>query len=159
MVLIIHTLFSVLALLAGIIFLFPKGTKKHKKIGYLYSVSMFFCLITSFGLFNLWGRFGVYHVLSIVSFLTLLIALYFPIFGRKNKNWITQHSIWMGYSYVGLVMAGGSHLFGVFPEWPNWLRIGLFWVFPYVLGSILIFYNKNRAVKKAMINMNNRGQL
>ncbi|MBR9847428.1 MAG: hypothetical protein GYB35_15575, partial [Algicola sp.] len=92
MILIIHTIFSILALLVGIIFLFPKGTKQHKKIGYIYSVSIVMCVLTSFGLFNLFGSFGVYHVLSIVSFLTLMIALYFPIYGRTSKNWILKHS-------------------------------------------------------------------
>jgi uncharacterized membrane protein len=156
MILIIHTTFSVIALLAGIIFLLPKGTEKHKKMGYLYTTCMLICVVTSFGLFNLWGGFGVYHVLSIVSFITLIIALYFPLFARNNKHWIVQHSIWMGYSYIGLVMAGGSHLFGVFPNWPSWLRIVAFWVFPYVLGSILIFKNKNEAVKKATNNLKNK---
>lgn len=153
MILTIHTIFSVLAILVGIIFLIPKGTKKHKKLGYVYAVSMLICLITSFGLFNLWDSFGVYHVLSIVSFLTLLIALYFPLFGRKGKRWIIQHSIWMGYSYVGLIMAAGSHLFGLVPDWPNWLRIGLFWALPYILGSILIFRNKDIRAEKAAINI------
>ncbi len=153
MILVVHTTFSILALLAGLIFLLPKGTKKHKKIGYIYSISMILCVVTSFGLFNLWGSFGVYHVLSIVSFLTLVIALYFPLFGRKNKKWILQHSIWMGYSYVGLIMAAGSHLFGVFPDWPNWLRIGLFWVLPYFTGSVLIFKNKDSRADKAAKNI------
>lgn len=153
MILIIHTIFSIIALLAGVIFLIPKGTKRHKKIGYAYSISMVICVATSFGLFNLWGSFGVYHVLSLVSFITLMIALYYPLYGRKNKNWILPHSIWMGYSYVGLVMAAGSHLFGVFPNWPTWLQIGLFWVLPYLGGSILIFRNKDKRAKDAARNM------
>ena len=111
MILIVHTIFSTLALLAGVIFLIPKGTKKHKKIGYLYVFSMIVSLITSFVLFNLWNSFGVYHALSIVSFLTLAIALYFPIGGRNKKKWAEYHLLWMGYSYIGLVMAAGSHLF------------------------------------------------
>lgn len=153
--LIIHTAFSTLALLAGVIFLIPKGTKKHKNIGYLYVFSMIVCLITSFGLFNLWNGFGVYHALSIVSFLTLAIALYFPIAGRNNKKWAELHLLWMGYSYIGLVMAAGSHLFSVFREWPSLLRIGLFWVLPYVLGTYFIFRNKVTTAKKAIQNMEN----
>ncbi len=155
MVLVIHTIFSVSALLAGIIFLMPKGTKKHKIIGYAYVFSMVICLITSFGLFNLWKGFGVYHALSIVSFLTLAIALYFPIAGRKKKNWAELHLLWMGYSYVGLVMAAGSHMFLVVPEWPNWLRIMVFWVLPYVFGSVLIIKNKSETAKKAVQNIGN----
>jgi len=155
MILIIHTVFSVIALLAGIIFLIPKGSKKHKRLGYLYALSMLISLITSFGLFKIWGTFGIYHALSIVSFLTLIIALYFPLFGRTKQNWIEYHLIWMGYSYVGLVMAAGSHLFGVFSSWPNALRIGLFWVFPYLIGSILIFRNKVQAANNAKQNIGN----
>ncbi len=153
MILIIHTIVSSIALLAGIIFLLPKGTRKHKWIGYTYTLSMLICLITSFGLFNLWGSFGVYHALSIVSFLTLVIALYFPLFGRKRKSWVESHLIWMGYSYVGLVMAAGSHFFSVFPDWPVWLRMVLFWGLPYVLGSTLIFRNKVNAAKHALGNI------
>ena len=153
MILIIHTAFSVIALLLGIIFLSPKGTKKHKTMGYLYIFSMMVCLITSFGLFSLWGSFGIYHALSIVSFLTLMIALYFPLFGRKKKNWIEHHLIWMGYSYVGLVMAAGSHLFSVVPDWPGWLRMALFWALPYILGSFFIFRNKTKGAKSAANNI------
>lgn len=153
MILIIHTAFSVLAVLAGAIFLLPKGTSKHKQLGYTYVISMLVCLVTSFRLFNMWGSFGVYHALSIVSFVTLLIALYFPMKGRHKKDWVENHLLWMGYSYVGLIMAAGSHLFSVFPEWPVWLRMSLFWGLPYVVGSIIIFRNKTRAAEKAAKNI------
>ena len=153
MILSIHTLFSILALFCGVIFLIPRGTKRHKQLGYVYSFSMLICLITSFWLYELWGKFGVYHVLSIVSFVTLMIALYFPLKARYLKNWGDYHLIWMGYSYIGLVMAGGSHLFGVVPERNIWIRVGLFWVLPYVLGSVLIFSNKAKASAKAKLNM------
>ena len=154
MILIVHTVFSILALIAGaLIFLTPKGTTQHKRIGYSYTVSMIILLVTSFGLFSLWGSFGVYHALSIVSLLTLAIALYFPIAGRKIKKWVELHLLWMGYSYVGLVMAAGSHLFSVFPEWPHWLRVILFWVLPYVIGTIIIVKNKVTTAKKGFENI------
>lgn len=154
MISIIHTFFSILALISGaLIFLTKKGTKQHKKIGYLYSISMILLLITSFGLFSLWGDFGVFHALSIVSLFTLAIALYFPLAGRNKKKWVEHHLLWTGYSYVGLIMAAGSHLFRVFPNWPNWLRIFLFWILPYLIGTILIFKNKVKTAKKALNNI------
>jgi uncharacterized membrane protein len=154
MILIIHTAFSIIALIAGaLIFLIPKGTAQHKRIGYSYTVSMVILLVTSFGLFSLWGRFGVYHALTIVSFLALAIALYFPIAGRKMEKWVEHHLLWMGYSYVGLVIAAGSHLFSVFPEWPSWLRVILFWVLPYIAGTILIVKNKKTTAKKGFENI------
>ncbi len=156
MISIIHTLFSVLALMSGaLIFLTKKGTKQHKRTGYLYSISMALLLVTSFGLYSLWGSFGVYHALSIVSLLTLAIALYFPLAGRRKKNWVEYHLLWMGYSYVGLIMAAGSHLFSIFPGWPNWFRIVLFWIFPYLIGTLLIFKNRVKTAKKALKNIDN----
>jgi hypothetical protein len=59
---------------------------------------MMVSLITSFGLFDLWNSFGVYHALSIVSFLTLAIALYFPIGGRNKKN--EPNTIYYGWDIV-----------------------------------------------------------
>ncbi|MFT6336894.1 MAG: putative membrane protein [Saprospiraceae bacterium] len=154
MILLVHTITSILALIAGaLIFLTPKGTERHKKIGYTYILSMIILLVTSFWIFDLFGSFGVYHALSIVSFVTLAIALYFPIAGRKTKNWVEHHLLWMGYSYVGLVMAGGSHLFPILSDWPVVLRMFLFWGLPYIMGSILIFKNKGSAAKAAAGNI------
>jgi len=114
---------------------------------------MLILLVTSFWIFDLFGAFGVYHALSIVSSLTLIIALYFPLAGRKKANWVEHHLLWMGYSYVGLIMAGGSHLFPIFTDWPVWLRMTLFWGLPYAVGSVLIFKNKKSAAKSAAENI------
>jgi len=154
MISIIHTVASIIALIAGaLIFFTPKGTTQHKKIGYIYSVNMIILLITSFGLFSLFGKFGVYHVLTVVSFVALAIALYYPMAGRSRKNWVEHHLLWMSYSYIGLVIAGGSHLFYIFPDWPVWLRMLLFWVLPYVIGTILVVKNKVKTANKALENI------
>ncbi|RXG20711.1 DUF2306 domain-containing protein [Leeuwenhoekiella aequorea] len=45
----IHTLFSVLALFSGEFMLLNiKGTRLHKRIGYLYLLSMLILILTSF---------------------------------------------------------------------------------------------------------------
>ena len=139
----IHTLFSVLALLSGAYVFFNfKGTDRHILAGRIYAISMLALLFTSFFIFDLFGRFGVFHALTIVSLVTLGLGMYFPLFARRHPSWLAHHYMWMSYSYVGLVMAAGSHLFGVVPGWPSWLRITLFWVLPYVIGSALIFRNR-----------------
>lgn len=141
----VHTIFSVLAVITGgVVLLQPKGTRLHIRVGYAYVVSMFFCLFTSFFIFDLFGSFGAYHVLSIVSLVTIGLGMYFAIFGRNSKGWAIQHYMWMSYSFVGLIMAGGSHLFGVFRGLPNWLEIILYWVLPYAVGSWLIFRNRRK---------------
>ena len=144
----IHTLFSVLALLAGAyVFFNTKGTSRHVLAGRVYGISMLALLFTSFFIFDLFGGFGVFHALTIVSLLTLGLGMYFPLFARHNPGWLVQHYMWMSYSYVGLVMAAGSHLFGVVPGWPSWLSITLFWALPYVVGSVLIFRNRKRILQ------------
>ena len=145
----IHTIFSVVALLAGgYVLLNHKGTQRHKVVGRVYAISMLVLLITSFFIFDLFGSFGPFHVLSIVSIITLALGMYFPLFARQNRGWLIQHYMWMSYSYVGLVMAGGSHLFGLMPAWPYWLQMALFWGLPYVVGSILIFWNRKRILQE-----------
>jgi uncharacterized membrane protein len=144
----IHTLFSVAALLAGAyVFFTRKGTTRHKLAGRIYVVSMLFLLVTSFFIFDLFGGFGPFHVLSIVSVVTLALGMFFPLFARKNRGWLIQHYMWMSYSYVGLVMAGGSHLFELVPAWPGWVKISLFWGLPYMVGSFLIFRNRKRILQ------------
>lgn len=146
---IIHTVFSVTALLAGgFIFFNAKGTRRHVKAGWLYVASMLILLFTSFFIFDLFGGFGVYHALSIVSLVTMGLGIYFPLVARSNAGWLIQHYMWMSYSYVGLVMAGGPHLFALVPDWPSWLRIFLFWGLPYILGSFWIFRNRKRILQE-----------
>jgi len=155
MILPIHTIFSSIALIAGaIIFIRPKGTPLHRKLGYAYNISMVGLIVTSFWIFELFEGFGVYHALSIVSLVTLAIGMYYPLFGRAKDSWFGYHYVWMAYSYIGLIMAGGSHLFQYFPDWPVWFRAALFWGLPYVGGSILVFSNK----KKLMASVSARIQ-
>ncbi len=108
----------------------------------------FFVKWNRFFIFDLFGSFGAFHVLALVSFITLGLGMYFPLFARSNASWLVHHYMWMSYSYVGLVMAAGSHLFGVFPQWPGWLRMLLFWGLPYILGTVLIFRNRKRILQE-----------
>lgn len=145
----VHTIFSILALLAGAyIFFNPKGTARHVFVGRIYIFSMAALLLTSFFIFDLFGGFGAFHALSIVSIVTITLGMYFPLFARRYKGWLIHHYMWMSYSYVGLIMAAGSHLFGLVPHWPSWLRVLLFWGLPYILGSILIFRNRRRILQE-----------
>lgn len=145
----IHTIGSALAVISGaIVLLRPKGTRFHVRTGYFYLISMMVCLFTSFFIFDLFGGFGVFHVMTIVSLVTLGLGMWYPIFGRRFKNWAIHHYMWMSYSYIGLIMAGGSHLFGVVPEWPWWLRMLLFWGLPYGVGSLLIFRNRRKILRE-----------
>ena len=58
----LHLIFSVIAMLAGSLVLgLTKGTKTHKRIGYVYSVAMLVVLVTAFTMYNLFGTWGIFH--------------------------------------------------------------------------------------------------
>jgi hypothetical protein len=62
---------------------------------------------------------------------------------------VIHHYFWIAYSYVGLVMATGSHLFAYGPPgWPFWARAMLYWVAPYGVGSALIFARRDAIISR-----------
>lgn len=141
----LHGFVATLALLTGTyITLTRKGTRVHKRIGYVYTISMLITIFSSFGIYDLFGGFGVYHVMSLVSLISIIFGMYFPLFKRTNPYWVIHHYYWMLYSFIGLVMALGSHLMRFFPkDWGFWYTAVLVWLLPYVIGSIWInFYRK-----------------
>lgn len=155
MISLIHTLFGALTLVLGAWNLFAKkGTRLHRGVGWFYAGAMYGLLFTSFFIFNLYDGFGVFHIASILSGITLTVALYFPLRRRKYRNWVEHHYFWIGYSYVGLVMATGSHLFEVFPTWPWEVRAVVFWGVPYLVGNALIFSQRKRLLPKARATAN-----
>ena len=150
-----HTAMGMLALLAGALnFLMPKGTLVHRRIGAVYAVSMVLMLATSFTIFDLFGGFGPFHAMSIVSIVTLALALYFPLARRRHANWLDHHYMWISWSYIGLVMATGSHLFEIGPEgWSIWARGALYWGLPPLVGYVLIYWRREHAMRTGIANM------
>lgn len=149
MVVALHTAFGVVALLSGAWNLLrPKGTARHPRIGWIYTFSMYLLIFTSFFIFEVFGRFGAFHVLALVSGTTLTLALYFPLRRQTHPAWLEHHYFWISYSYVGLVMATGSHLFDSLPALHYALRILLFWGLPAGVGTALIFGRKRQTIQQ-----------
>jgi uncharacterized membrane protein len=97
----VHLIASVTALILGTISLsISKGTSLHKKIGYGYAVSMLILLVTAFMLYNLFGRWGIFHWAALVSSLTLIAGM-IPILLR-SKNYLSLHLGFMYWSVIGL---------------------------------------------------------
>jgi hypothetical protein len=109
---------------------------------------MYMLVVTSFAIFEVFGGFGAFHVLALVSGGTLSFALYFPVFRRSHPDWMEHHYFWITYSYVGLLMATGSHLFKHFPNLHYGIRAGLFWGLPMAIGTTLIFRRKQRILAR-----------
>lgn len=149
MIIAIHTLFGLCALVAGgWNLLATKGTRRHRLVGWVYTGAMASLIVTSFAIYNTYGRFGAFHVLSLVSGGTLAMALYYPLCRRSDPNWVESHYVWIGYSYIGLLMATGSHFFQYVPTWPTAVQMMVFWGIPYGVGSALLFGQKRRILAR-----------
>ena len=146
----LHTAVGVVALAAGAgNLLAQKGTSRHRLVGWIYAGSMAGLIGTSFAIFELFGGFGPFHAMSLVSGGTLALALYFPLRRDRHANWLEHHYMWITWSYVGLVMATGSHLFALGPPgWPFWARALLYWGLPCAVGAALIFGWRGRMLAR-----------
>lgn len=141
-----HTILGFIALGSGAWNLITKkGTNQHRMMGSIYVGSMILLIVSSFWIFELFDGFGPYHAMSLISGATVILAIYFPLRRHKHKNWLEHHYMWISWSYVGLVMATGSHLFEYGPAgWPYWSLILLYWGLPCFIGAILIYGNRKR---------------
>lgn len=102
----VHVAFGVLALVFGLmVFCVVKGTRFHVVLGYLYVASMLGLNITALLIYRLFGHFGPFHVLAVISLLTLLAGWWPAYVKRPAKLWLARHYELMCWSYGGLVAA------------------------------------------------------
>jgi uncharacterized membrane protein len=153
-----HVGCGLVSLLAGAAVVgLAKGTAVHRLLGWIYAASMILLCVTSFFIYELFGQFGPFHVAAIVSFVSVLAGLAAPLLrGRIGPVWLEVHYKFMLWSYVGLVMATGSHFFeavarlihthtplghtGTFVA-----TAALCWGLPAAVGGTLI-YGRKRAI-------------
>ena len=103
---VVHFASAIVALIFGAIVLSnPKGTAKHKRLGYIYFASMLALNLSAIPITNMTGSIGLFHLFVAMSLPTTLAALYFPLFGRANPNWKMHHFTYMFWSYAGLIAA------------------------------------------------------
>jgi uncharacterized membrane protein len=102
----VHTLLGVGALILGLaVLLRRKGTHVHRRIGQGYVVSMLLLNVTALMIYDLYGRFGPFHVASVISLATVS-AGFVPVYLRRPRAaWMQLHATFMCWSYVGLLAA------------------------------------------------------
>lgn len=88
----------------------PKGTELHRVLGILYVFSMIVLNVTALTIYNLFGRFGVFHVLALINLAALLMGFGAVFLKRPRGAWLAYHYYFMGWSYVGLCAAAGSEI-------------------------------------------------
>ena len=139
-----HFITAVLAMITGaIIVLNKKGTIFHKRIGYIYVVSMLLLNISSFFLMN-FGGFSIFHFFAIISLFTIIGAMIPTL--RRTKNWFGYHYYFMSWSVVGLYCAFWSEVGTRFAT-----NIQQFWWLVAVATLLTVFIGSriiNREAKK-----------
>ena len=140
----IHTLVALVAMVTGLIVVFnPKGTIFHKRVGYVYVLSMLLLNITSFFIIN-FGGFSIFHFFAIVSLLTVLGGMLPALL--RIKNWLAYHYYFMSWSVVGLYCAFwaevGTRFVGNMQQF--WWAVALATFITAGIGSVII----NKQAKK-----------
>ena len=103
-----HFITSVLALITGtVVLLNVKGTIFHKRVGYVYVISMLLLNLSSFFIIS-FGGFSIFHFFAIISFATIIVGMIPTI--KKKKNWLRSHFYFMSWSVVGLYAALWSEI-------------------------------------------------
>ena len=139
----IHLIASMAALVFGTaVLMMTKGTKMHIRTGYFYVASMVILLVTAFMLYNLFGKWGIFHYFAVVSTFTLLLGM-MPIFMRNQiKNWAYLHFSFMYWSVIGLYGAFVSEMMTRIPEVPFFGMVGLATAGVMVVGGIVFGFYK-----------------
>ena len=139
-----HFITAVLAMLTGtIVLLNKKGTLFHKRIGYMYVISMLLLNVSSFFIVN-FGGFSLFHFFAIVSLVSIFGGMIPTI--KKGKNWFGYHFYFMSWSVVGLYCAFwaeiGTRFVGNMKEF--WWMVAAATFITSFIGSRII----NREAKK-----------
>ena len=102
----IHVGFGCAAIgLGALVALTTKGTARHKFMGRAYVAAMVMLNATALLIYDLSGRFGPFHVASVVSLATIAAGLLSVLTRRPRAGWAQLHGTFMCWSYVGLIAA------------------------------------------------------
>ena len=135
----VHVVFASTALLMGaLVLLLKKGTRLHRTTGHLYFTSMLGLNLSGLFIFNLYGRFGPFHIMAIFSLATLLSGMVPVIVRRPRGGWLELHARFMSWSYVGLLAAAVSEGTTRIPDWPFAAAVIIPSAFVVAVGGVLI---------------------
>ena len=107
----IHLLAAMMAMLTGaLVILMPKSGVRHKQVGYAYISSMLILNATAFQVYYLFGRFGLFHGLALLSLASIARGIVPALVRQRVKNWMHWHYYFMTWSVVGLYSAFWAEL-------------------------------------------------
>ena len=134
----LHLLVAILGIAFGsVVILSEKGTAAHKWFGRAYVIMMVAINLSAFMIYEVYGRFALFHWMAVFSLLTVL-AGYMPARTRK-PNWRARHAYFMSASYVGLLAALAAEILTRTPWLPFLGAVGIASTAVIVLGLIIMF--------------------
>jgi uncharacterized membrane protein len=99
----------------------PKGTRRHRALGWAYTGSMALGLTTAFGIYTLFGRFGLVHWGAVGSALALLVGTASVALRARLRHWRQGHYLGMGASVLSLYAAlAGESIYRLVPATYFW---------------------------------------
>jgi hypothetical protein len=116
---------------------------------------MLLLCVTSFWIYELFDSFGPFHACAIVSLVSVIGGMCAPLLRHWiGEAWLEMHYKFMLWSYVGLVMATGSHFFEplvplLYNSTPLSMKGSvlttalLCWAAPAAIGGTLIYRRKD----------------
>jgi uncharacterized membrane protein len=118
-----HTICALLALASGAaVLLRRKGTRSHRRLGWLYVASMLALNGTALMIYRLFGGFGPFHVAAVASLVTVAAGTV-TAYRRRPANWVERHYAWMTWSYVGLWAAAVAEVGTRVPGFQFWWAV------------------------------------
>jgi uncharacterized membrane protein len=135
----VHVFFAIAALIIGaIVARRPKGGRRHRNLGYFYAVSLLLLNFSALSVYEDSAGVGPFHILAIVSLVTLIGGI-IPAFLRRPVSWwLDLHAYFMSWSYVGLVAAGVAQIATMSFSLPGVVAVGLPLILIVIIGGILI---------------------
>lgn len=146
-----HTALASLSLALGaVVVLRRKGDRLHRTIGHFYVASMLGTNITALTIYDLFGRFGPFHVAAVVSLATVMAGL-LPVVTRRPRNrWFETHAYFMSWSYVGLVAAAAAEAAVRLPGLPFGPAVIAATLLITFSGAVLIHRRRGALVQRAL---------
>lgn len=146
----IHLIASLIAVAAGSwVLIGQKGTQLHRRVGYVYAVSMVVLIVTAFMIYRLFGRFGVFHITAVVSAVTLALGMLPVILRKPRDSWLNLHFGFMYWSVIGLYAAFAAEILTRIPQKPFFRMVGIATGAVVLVGALLFVYSKKRWEKLA----------
>ena len=144
----IHVIASCFALISGtLVLVLKKGTKLHIKAGYFYVINMGILLITALMIYRLFNGWGIFHNMTILSIVTLVMGM-LPVWFKKPINkWKYLHFTFMYWSIIGLYAAFAAEVLTRIPDTPFYGMVGLATFAIMLMGGVFFGINKSRYIK------------